>query len=155
VHPRTATCPAGQRSVKWKASHDRHAQPVIYVAFARAACLACPVRAQCTRAPVNPRSLTLRPQAQHEALQVARARQKTDAFKARYAVRAGIEGTLSQAVRVFDLRRTRYIGHAKTHLQHVLIAVALTVVRLVAWLSGVPRAQTRPSPFAALMLEAA
>jgi len=58
-------------------------------------------------------------------------------------------------VRVFDLRRARYIGHAKTHLQHVLIAVALHVVRLVSWLGGVPRAQTRPAPFAALMREAA
>jgi transposase len=149
------TCPAGQRSVKWKSSHDRHAQPVIYVEFARAACLACPTRAQCTRAPVNPRSLTLRPQAQHAALQAARARQKTDAFKARYAARAGIEGTLSQAVRVFDLRRSRYIGHAKTHLQHILTATALNVVRLVSWLAGTPRAQTRPSPFGALMLAAA
>ncbi len=150
-----ATCPQGQHSVKWKSSHDRHGQTVIYVEFARAACLACPCRAQCTRAPVNPRSLTLRPQAQHEALQAARARQKTDAFKARYAARAGIEGTLSQAVRVFDLRRARYIGQAKTHLQHILIATALNVVRLVSWLAGTPRARTRPSPFAALMLEAA
>ena len=152
---RQATCPRGQRSVKWKPSHDQRRQPVIYVEFARAACLACPCRGQCTRAAVNPRSLTLRPQAQYEALQAARARQQTDAFKARYAARAGIEGTLAQAVRVFDLRRARYIGHAKTHLQHVLIAVALNVVRLVSWLGGVPRAQTRPSPFAALMLEAA
>jgi transposase len=150
-----ATCPQGQRSVKWKASHDQRDHPVIYVEFARAACLACPCRQQCTRATVNPRSLTLRPQRQHEALQAARARQKTEAFKERYAARAGIEGTISQAVRVFDLRRTRYIGQAKTHLQHVLIAVALDVVRLVAWLGGVPRAQTRHSPFAALMLAAA
>jgi transposase len=152
---RRATCPCGQRSVKWKPSHDQRGQPVIYVEFARAACLACPCRGQCTRAAVNARSLTLRPQAQYEALQAARARQQTDDFKARYAARAGIEGTLSQAVRVFDLRRARYIGHAKTHLQHVLIAVALNVVRLISWLGGVPRAQTRPSPFAALMLEAA
>jgi transposase len=152
---RQAICPRGQRSVKWKPSHDQRGQPVIYVEFARAACLACPCRGQCTRAAVNPRSLTLRPQAQYEALQAARARQQTDDFKARYAARAGIEGTLSQAVRVFDLRRARYIGHAKTHLQHVLIAVALNVIRLVSWLGGVSRAQTRPSPFAALMLEAA
>jgi len=74
------------------------------------------------------------------------ARQKTDAFKARYAVRAGSDGTLSQAVRVFDLRRTRSIGHAKTHLQQVLIAVALNVVRLASWLAGVLQAQTRPLP---------
>ena len=123
--------------------------------FARAACLACPCRGQCTRAAVNPRSLTLRPQAQYEALQAARARQQTDDFKARYAARAGIEGTLSQAVRVFDLRRARYIGHAKTRLQHILIATALNVVPLVSWLAGTPLATTRPSPFVALMQDAA
>jgi transposase len=152
---RQATCPCGQRSVKWKASHDQRGHPVIYVEFARAACLACPCRAQCTRAAVNPRSLTLRPQTQHEALQAARARQKTAAFKQRYALRAGIEGTLSQAVRVFALRRTRYIGRAKTHLQHLLIAVALNVTRVVDWLRGHRPARTRPTPFVALMLAAA
>ncbi len=65
---RQATCPRGQHSVKWKPSHDQRGHPVIDVEFARRACLACPCRAQCTRAAVNPRSLTLRPQAQHEAL---------------------------------------------------------------------------------------
>lgn len=152
---RRATCPRGRQSVKWKPSHDQHGHPVLYVQFARAVCLACPCRPQCTRAATNPRSLTLRPQAQHVALQAARARQKTDAFKARYAGRAGIEGTLSQAVRVFDLRRARYIGQAKTHLQHILTAVALNVARLADWLAGRQQARTRPSPFVALMLEAA
>jgi transposase len=152
---RQATCPGDQRSVTWKPSHDQRGHPVIYVEFARRAFLACPCRAQCTRAAVNPRSLTLRSQAQHDALQAARARQKTDAFAARYATQAGIEGTLSQAVRVFDLRRTRCIGHAKTHLQHILIATALNVARLADWCDDRPRVHTRPTPFVALMLEAA
>ena len=46
--------------------------------------------------------------------------------KAQYAQRAGIEGTLSQGVRAFGLRRTRYWGVAKTHLQHVAIAAGQT-----------------------------
>jgi transposase len=57
-------------------------------------------------------------------------------------------------VRAFDLRRARYIGQAKTHLQQVLLTTALNVVRLVSWLAGTPRARTHPSPFATL-LEAA
>jgi hypothetical protein len=83
-------------------------------------------------------------------LQAARQRQATATFRAHYAARAGIEGTLSQGVRVGDLRRARYVGLAKTHLQHVLTAVGLNVLRLGAWLADTPRAQTRRSPFAAL-----
>ena len=70
--------------------------------------------------------------------------------KAQYAQRAGIEGTLSQGVRAFGLRRTRYGGVAKTHVQHVAIAAAINVDRIVAWLDECPRATTRISRFAAL-----
>jgi transposase len=67
-----------------------------------------------------------------------------------YAHRAGIEGTLSQGVRAFGLRRTRYWGLETTHLQHVAIAAAINIDRLVAWLDERPRAKTRTSRFAAL-----
>jgi hypothetical protein len=66
-----------------------------------------------------------------------------------YARRAGIEGTISQTVRAFDLRRTRYIGQAKTHLQNIAIATATNFTRLAAFLKGIPKAQTRVSSFAA------
>ncbi|MEO1401451.1 MAG: transposase [Cyanobacteria bacterium J06635_1] len=55
-------------------------------------------------------------QAEHEAIQAVRQAQLTEEWKSRYNVRAGIEGTLSQGIRVFGMRRTRYIGLAKTHL---------------------------------------
>jgi transposase len=94
--------------------------------------------------------LTLRPQLQHEALQKSRQKQKTQEWQKQYAKRAGIEGTISQAVRGFGLRECRYIGLAKTHLQHVLTAVAINMARLDAWLKGKKQAQTRVSRFAAL-----
>jgi transposase len=50
-------------------------------------------------------------------------------------------------VRAFDLRRWRYVGENKTHLQHVSIAAAINVVRIVAWLDGDELAPTRVSPF--------
>ena len=50
----------------------------------------------------------------------------------------------------FDLRRARSIGLEKTKLQHVLIASALNLVRMGAWLMETPRAQTRVSRFARL-----
>ena len=95
--------------------------------------------------------LTLRPQHQHYlALQKARERQTTATFKKEYARRAGIEGTIAQGVHGFDLRQARYIGLAKTRLQHMIIASALNLVRMGAWLMETPRAKTRVSRFARL-----
>jgi transposase len=111
---RRVHCPHGQRSTTWVPSHDRHGVPIIHVSFARATCAACPVRPLCTRATTSGRKLTLRPRAEHEALMAARQHERTAAFRARYARRAGVEGTLAQGTRVFGLRRARYRGLAKT-----------------------------------------
>lgn len=143
------TCPQGKLSRTWSESHDTFGNPVIHIGFAKADCQACPCRLKCTRAQ-GPRTLKLRCQAQHEALQKARLGQTTPEFKARYAARAGIEGTLSQGTRVIGMRRSRYIGQAKTHLQHVLTAVAINVLRFIDWQDHRPRATTRTSSFAAL-----
>jgi transposase len=69
-------------------------------------------------------------------LQAARGEQETAAWEAEYARRAGIEGTLSEAVRGFGIRRRRYIGLAKAHLRHVITAAAMNLSRLAAWLTG-------------------
>jgi hypothetical protein len=53
------------------------------------------------------------------------------------------------------LRRARYIGFAKTHLQHVLTAASINLVRLSAWLAGEPLARTRQSTFVRLMAQPA
>lgn len=45
---------------------------------------------------------------------------------------------------------SRYIGLAKTHLQHVLTSVAMNITRIVSWLMGISHAHTRISRFAAL-----
>lgn len=152
---RKATCPQGQVSRSWSTGQDSWGNPAVFIQFAPETCAGCPARARCTRAKHQGRSLTVRTQAEHEALQQARHDQETAAWKGRYAKRAGIEGTLSQAVRAFGLRQCRYIGHAKAKLQHLLTAVALNFVRLDAWLRGEPRAETRCSAFAKLRPEAA
>ena len=122
---------------------------MVEVAFPRATCAGCAQRPDCTRA-AGGRVLELRPQAQHDALQAARQRQTTAAFKEQYQVRAGVEGTLSQGVRACGLRRARYVGLAKTHLQHVATAAALNVVRAIAGLEERPCAQTRRTAYAQL-----
>ena len=144
------TCPAGQTSVKWSPTHNCDQQPIINIRFPDRACRVCAQHAQCTRS-AGARHLTLRPRAPHEALQAARRRQTTPEFQARYNRRAGIEGTFTQADRLCGLRRSRYIGMAKTHLQHVLTALALNLRRVFAWLEGEPLAQTRVAPFVQLM----
>jgi transposase len=85
------------------------------------------------------------------ALFPARAPEKTPEFKAEYPNRAGVKGLLSQGVRAFGMRRARYIGLAKTHLQHLLTAAAINLVRLDAWLNDLPRAATRPNGLAAIL----
>jgi transposase len=147
---RVVTCPQGRRSIRWCVTHTARRRTMIHVDFAPEACTPCPVRPACTRAKAQPRSLTLQPRAEHEAIRAARQRQSTEAFATAYARRAGVEGTLSQGVRLCGLRRARYRGLRKTHLQHVATAAALNVHRLAGWLNGVPRAATRHSRFAAL-----
>jgi transposase len=48
------------------------------------------------------------------------------------------------------MRRSRYIGLAKTGLQQACIAVGMNVLRVVRWLDGLPHAKTRVTRFAAL-----
>ena len=151
----TVTCPAGHTNVTWHPRHDRWGNAVIHVDFHQRHCGPCPYRSVCTHAEREPRELTLKPRAEHEALLTARERQTTAAWQAQYAARAGIEGTLSQGIRAFVLRQSRYMGFAKTHLQHLATAAAMNLVRLDAWLEGIPHARTRISRFAALRLQVA
>jgi transposase len=147
-----AICPAGKVSRIWQPCTDGHGNAAILVCFARVDCQSCERRTDCTRAQKQGRQLMLRPREQHLALLEARAWQETATFKQQYSRRAGVEGTFTQANRRADLRHTRYIGLAKTHLQNVIIAVALNLLRILAWLGEVPRAATRTSSFARLMM---
>lgn len=147
---KTVTCPRGISSQRWASMVDAWKNNVIQVRFPRQACRSCPTRSLCTRSATEPRFLTLRQQAHYEALQNARREQQTEVWQEQYAKRAGVEGTISQAVRGFGLRECRYIGLAKTHLQHVLTAAAINFARLDGWFTGKKRAQTRVSRFAAL-----
>jgi transposase len=106
-------CPQGHASVHWRPGHDVSGDPVIRIRFDRATCRACPARRACTAAKDALRQLTVRTQAHHEAPQAARQRQETPQFTAQYALRAGVESSLSQGIRRFDLRQRRYIELAR------------------------------------------
>ena len=143
-------CPRGKTSSSWGPGRDQWNNAVLHVKFAYKDCRYCEARARCTKAKTTPRHITLRLQHEHQALQAVRHQQPTSDWKATYDKRAGIEGTLSQGVRAFGLRRCRYIGLAKTRLQHLATAAAINIDRLAAWLDGRPHAKTRTSRFAAL-----
>lgn len=145
------TCPHGKVSASWVLKQDKQAQPRCEVMFDAADCGPCPVRELCTKSQRQRRKLTFRPQHEHELLQTTRSYQQTDEFQTRYRARAGIEGTIAQATVALDMRRARYRGTAKTHLQHIATAAAINLKRLINWWNCVPTAQTKPTRFSALM----
>jgi transposase len=148
-------CPQGKRTASWQEHVTPDGPPYILASFRRQDCQACPARPLCTQAQQQGRRLRLPPQEQYEALAAARAWYASEEGIERYQQRAGVEGTLSQGVRAFGWRRTRYRGLPKTHVQHIATAAAINIDRIVAWLDERPRAQTRTSRFAALAPAAA
>ena len=143
------TCPPGHQSGSWL---PKTAVPgvVVEARFSGQDCTPCPHRARCTRSKKEPRIIGLQARDQHEALQATHEVQTTEAFRQPYAARAGVESTHEQALRRCGLRQCRYIGLAKTHLQHRVTAVAINLIRVGEWLAGTPTAPTRCSRFAAL-----
>jgi transposase len=148
-----ATCPQGQKSVAWVQSRDKRQQPTQQIRFSQQTCQGCPAKADCTKGTQQGRTLNLPLQPVYEALQQRRAEQFTPAFLQRYAVRAGIEATISQGVRGLGLRQTPYMGLQKTHGHHLAIAAGINLLRIEAHLQAQAQGKpTRPSrrrtPFA-------
>jgi transposase len=150
-HQQIVTCPEGKTSASWTPAIDGRDNEVIKIKFLSADCAACPSLSSCTQSKRQRRTVTLRPEQQYKALQSARQRATTEEYKKEYARRAGIEGTLSEGIRAHRLRRARYIGLAKTHLQHLLTATAINLKRVFNWLFGTPHATTRVSQYVKLM----
>ncbi|MFE7753390.1 IS1182 family transposase [Streptomyces sp. NPDC057428] len=153
---KTVTCPQGAVSASWSDQRKPSGTPITRVHFAHADCAPCPLRSRCTKAANGTwgRSLTLLPREQQEVLARQRSEQQTAEWKARYDIRAGVEGTISQAVRRTRLRRTPYRGQPKTHLANVLSATAINLIRVDAWLNNTPLGTTRLSHLARLDLVA-
>ena len=148
---RRATCPQGHASSSWNPVTQRGTGTIV-ITFAKSTCRPCPVRAQCTTSATGRRQLTVHPRDVHQAQLTARAAQDTKDFQARYALRAGVEGTIRQGVAVTGMRHARYRGLAKTRLEHTSAAVALNLIRLHAWWNGHPLDRTRTSHLARLEL---
>jgi transposase len=151
---RQVTCPQGTTSTTWCQHAASSGHDAIMVRFPRASCQPCPARGQCTTSRSG-RQLGLRPRPVHEAVTAARAEQATSEWKARYAIRAGVEGTIAQATHVTGIRRARYHGLARTSLEHNAAATAINLIRLDAWWTGKPLDRTRTTHLQRLHLTTA
>ena len=45
------------------------------------------------------------------------------------------------------MRRSRYLGEAKTCLDHFMTATAINLVRILNWLDELPKSAVKPSAF--------
>lgn len=152
-HNRKATCPNGKTSLHSYTGKTVRGTPNATFIFDKKDCQPCSLRIHCSRAKTAGRILTLYPQERYELQQESRKRQETDEFKKLYAWRAGIESTISQSVRRTGLRSARYIGLARTHLQHTASAAAINLARLFDWLQGDGPRVPWVSPFVTLALQ--
>ena len=89
-------------------------------------CRDCPLRSQCVGKRES-REVVVSPN--HDHLQKRRREMETEAFQKEARKRNAIEGTISELVRGYAMRRTRYRGLAKTRLANYFIATACNVRR--------------------------
>jgi len=126
---KTVTCPQGHRAQK----PDLIANTWRF-RFPDKICAPCPLRSRCC---TGKGGRTIGMSTHFELVQLARARQNTEAFKTDYHHhRSGVEGSLSALVRGHGLRTSRYIGQRKRNLQAVFTGCAANLKRTARWLAG-------------------
>ena len=126
------TCPNGQVSAGWHGPYTttEHAgAPLIVARFTKSQCQPCPDRPRCTNSS-QARNVGFPPRELRDLQLRVRAEQQTPDWKARYAVRSGVEGTVNEFAHGHGMRHCRYRGQPKAHLQHVLTAIAVNIERL-------------------------
>ncbi|MGP3916543.1 transposase [Nonomuraea sp. 10N515B] len=140
---RQVTCPEGQISAGWHGPNPTSsptAAPLIVARFTKGQCQPCPARAQCTTFRESSRNVGFPPRELRDLQVRARAEQQTPVWQARYAIRSGVESTVNELAHGHGMRRCRYGGQPKAHLQHVLTAIAVNIERL----SGLSSADDAP-----------
>ena len=123
-------CPAGHQSIKEYELED--APERVEVHFARAVCDPCPLRSRC---PVKldryERSYVLKADLVKVNIERRRRTEATEAWRKRYAVRAGIEGTNSELKRRHGLGCLRVRGGRRVRLAVYLKALACNIKRMI------------------------
>ncbi|MFD0297752.1 transposase, partial [Streptomyces sp. NPDC127118] len=139
------TCPQGQVSTGGHGPYPTSsptAAPPIVARFTKSQCHPCPARAQCTSTAHSARTVGLPPRELRDLqLRIPTEQQKPE-WKTRYAVRSGVEDTVNDLAHGHGIRRCRYRGQEKAHIQHVPTAIAVNIERL----SGLPPDEETPAP---------
>ncbi|MCX7048930.1 MAG: transposase [Candidatus Sumerlaeota bacterium] len=135
VEERYAVCPAGQRSSNVSRLVEKSSGKVTFrIEWSNAVCGSCPLLAQCVSSGQSHRSFVVGEW--HSLLQARRREMQTEAFQHEMRRRNAIEGTQSELVRGYGLRRARYRGKRKVRLQNYLIGAACNIRRLfrrISW----------------------
>jgi hypothetical protein len=147
---RQVTCPQGQTSAGWHGPYPTSSPtdaPLIVARFTKSQCRPCPVRAKCTTSRDSARTVGFPPRELLELQLRNRAEQQEPDWHQRYAVRSGIESTICEFAHGHGMRRCRYRGQAKAHLQHVLTAIAVNIERVSRQPSDGPAPPRPPTAF--------
>jgi len=134
VEGRQAVCPAGKTSTQCSRLVERKTGKVAYRFEWSTHCRDCVLRAKCVSEGQRHRTLTVGEH--HTLLQARRQAMHTEAFKKDMRHRNAIEGTQSELVRGYGLRRARYRGQTKVRLQNYMIGAASNIrrwCRRTAW----------------------
>ncbi|MDD3546606.1 MAG: transposase, partial [Kiritimatiellae bacterium] len=129
---RMAVCPAGHASSECSRINDaKYAQYGIryYFAWTRNTCATCPLREQCLSKKNKLSHRTLEVNEHHMTVQTRRDLCKTQDYQDRMRKRSAVEGTHSELVRGYGLRRCRYKGRSKTGIQAQFTATACNLRR--------------------------
>ncbi|MCF6766632.1 IS1182 family transposase [Thiotrichales bacterium 19S3-7] len=149
-------CPNGKESSSWRQTNTGNSPEHIDVVFRAADCKKCLNQKFCTQTKSGRKKFNLLEEKFYTVNLEARNKMKTDEqYKKTYRKRSGIEGTISNAVNMHSLRKSRYVGLQKTHLQEISNAAAININRIANWLSGKTVEKTRISKFYQLKLKAA
>jgi len=144
VEDRKAVCPAGQTNSQCSRIQEDKAGNTIYrMEWNKAVCQVCPLRSQCLGNRQTHRTIEVGQW--HSLLQARRREMQTEAFRQDMHHRNGIEGTQSELVRAYGLRRARYRSLAKVRLQNYFIGAACDIRRWSRRLAWEIRQGLRPA----------
>jgi len=127
VERRYAICPSGKTSTQCARMKAGKTGRITYRFEWCGLCQSCAVKGNCLHK--GERDRMLRVNEHHTLTQARRKLMRTEEFKKDMHHRNGIEGTQSELVRGYGLRRARYRGNNKTRLQNYFIGAACNIKR--------------------------